>query len=69
MFEVCEVGDVGVGMWDVGYGMFACRMFGMCDIWDMECSGCGMFEMWEMWNVRCLKHGMWGWNLCWDVGC
>ena len=31
-----------------------CGIFGMSDIWDIECWGCGMFGMWDVRNVECL---------------
>ena len=31
-------------------------MFGVWDVWDVECLGCGMLGMWDVRDV-------------WDVGC
>ena len=40
-------------------------MFGMSDVWNVECSGCGMlgcemFETWDVWDVICSGCGMLG---------
>ena len=43
-------------MWnvqDVGCLVCECKMFGMWDTWDAECSRSGMMGMWDIGDVGC----------------
>ena len=46
MFSVGDVGDVGY----LGCMMFGCRIFGMCNFWDV---GCGMLIYKMLFETKC----------------
>jgi hypothetical protein len=41
-----------------------CEIYGMWNVWNLECTECGMYGMWNVRNVECTECEMYGmWNV------